>query len=229
MKKSIRKRRAKRAYILFLFISALLIIPNRGQCLGLFDVGVHFTGSSPQSEFKEIVDQNGYGVSATALFKMGLLPLKFGLEIGSYGYGEESEKTTVPGGVAELESTTKNFTGHVVVRLQQGIADFAPYADVLLGVNVINTETSVKTGLGSFSKDYNDAALSYGIGAGLMYKLARIIPIAGPAIYLDVNARYLFGGDTEYQKEVDIIKEQFENDTFNSNQLLYHIGVMIGF
>jgi len=227
MNAAIRKCQTKKVYALSLLISVLLFIPNEGSCLGLFDAGIHFTGSSQQSEFKEIVDQNGYGVSATALFRMGLLPLKLGLEVGSFGYGEESE--SLPAGAGEIESKTKNFAGHVVLRLQQGIGDFAPYADALVGVNVISTETSVKTVLGSFSEDYGDAAFSYGIGAGLMYKLARIIPIAGPAIYLDIKARYLFGGDTEFQKEVDTIKKQFENDKFNSNQLMYHIGVMIGF
>ena len=221
-----------------LLISALLFIPNDGLCLGFFDAGVHFTGSLPQSEFKEITDQSGYGVSATALFKMGLLPLKLGVEIGSFGYGKESEKTNLTGGIAEVESETKNFTGHVILRLQQGVGDFAPYVDCLLGVNVISTETSVKgkSGLGnipSFSPDYKDAAFSYGIGAGLMYKLARFIPIAGPAIFLDIKARYLFGGESEFKKEGSLKIEngvfKFDKDKFNSNQMIYHVGVMIGF
>ena len=214
-----------------LLILALLIITNNGLCLGIFDAGVHFTGSSPQGEFKDITDQNGYGVSATALFKMGLLPLKLGLEIGTYGFGEESSE--LPAGTVEVESETKNFTGHLVLRLQQGVGDFAPYADALLGINVISTDTTIKGAgvTGSYPTDYKDTTFSYGIGAGLMYKLTRIIPIAGPAIYLDIKARYLLGGDAEFQKKVNIVGNlpEIEKDKFNSNQLMYHLGIMIGF
>jgi len=232
--------RARRTIVITAFLAAALVFitPVYGFCLGLFDAGVHFTGSSPLGEFKDIVDQNGYGVSAVALFKLGLLPLKLGVEVGEYGFGEGTKKTALANGAINVESKTNNYTGMVVLRLQQGVSAFAPYVDGLLGVNVVKTETTVKGSgfaetLVPVSVDYSDTALSYGIGAGLMYRLARLIPVAGPAVFLDIKLRYLLGGKSEFHDVKSFTLEdstlKFDKEKFNSDQLIYHVGVMVGF
>ena len=132
-----------------LVIPLLLVIPKKGLCLGLFDIGASFNVASPQGEFKDNVDRNGYGFSGTGLFSpMPLLPFKLGIELGYINYGSEERREpfsyTIPDVRVKVQRDNNIFLGHLLLRVQQDVGIVSPYLDGLFGLNYLWTDTKIR-------------------------------------------------------------------------------------
>lgn len=228
-----------------LIISALLVIPQKGLCLGLFDVGASFDVASPLGEFKDNVDRNGFGFSGMCLFNpVPLLPLKLGFELGYINYGSEERKEpfsyTIPDVTVKVRRDNNIFLGHILLRVQQDVGIVSPYLDGLFGLNYLWTATKIRE-VEYFkeivsSKNFDDAALSYGIGGGLMFKVydAGISAVNLMQIYVDLKIRYLFGGEAEYLKEGAIsidenAKVHYDVSKSKTDLMLFQLGVVFSF
>jgi hypothetical protein len=110
----------------------------------------------------------------------------------------------------------------------------------LFGFNYLWTETSVKDWEGDddaiSSKNYDDAALSYGGGAGVMVRVYQGQKENNSGMYainVDLGVRYLFGDEAKYLKKGDIHREN-STVTYHPSQsttdlLTVQLGVTFNF
>ena len=236
----------KKVYVLIILTS--LMIPNEVICEKLGNFGVHFTVASPQGEFRDNVDRNGYGISGNGMIGMGLLPMKLGLELGYVRYGSESRReplsTTIPDVTVRVQNDNNIFLGHILLRVQPPLGPLVkvtPYIDGLIGFNYLFTETKIED-VDKFtevvsSTNFDDLTLSYGIGGGLMFKLADL-GAPGPGlnimgILLDIKVRYLYGGEAEYLKKGSIRRENgkvfYDATKSKTDLMLYQLGIVFSF
>ena len=120
---------------------------------------------------------------------------------------------------------------------------FLPYIDGLFGLNSLTTETKIKDQNDddddeiASTTNLSDTTLSYGIGAGLMFRVSsqkeKKDGVKSGDAYLDLGIRYLIGGKAEYLKEgsIEINNGQVNYDISKSitNILTVHIGLMFAF
>ena len=236
----------KKVYVLIILTS--LMISNEVICEKLGNFGVHFTVASPQGEFRDNVDRNGYGISGNGMIRMGLLPMKLGLELGYVRYGSESRReplsTTIPDVTVNVQNDNNIFLGHILLRVQPPLGPLVkvtPYIDGLVGFNYLFTETKIED-MDKFtevvsSTNFDDLTLSYGIGGGLMFKLVDI-GAPGPGlnimgILLDIKVRYLYGGEAEYLKKGSIRRENakvfYDATKSKTDLMLYQLGIVFSF
>jgi len=172
---------------------------------------------SPQGEFKDNVQGNGYGGSGFVGYQFPRSPVLIGLELGGMIYGYENRNVplsnTIQDVYVDVETHNIFVTGHTVLRLQAPFGMVQPYIDGLFGFNHLFTETSV--GDEDWADDYgpvfsstnaSDTGLSYGVAGGAMVKLISTHTDEGypMGIYLDLRARMLNGANVNYLKEGSI-------------------------
>jgi hypothetical protein len=160
-------------------IAAVLVASAAGS-----QTMVHFGGSFdlgfPQEEFRDNVDNTGLGGGFFLAFRIPDTPMAIGGSADIIQYGSEDREapwsTTIPDVFLDVSTTNNLAAGHLFLRLQPSGGFFRPYLEGLLGFNYLWTTTSVSD-QGSDSeeiastKHLSDFAFSYGIGAGLMFKV----------------------------------------------------------
>lgn len=190
-------------------------------------VGLNFTAALPQGEFKDNVDNAGWGVSAHAtLFTPGpTLPFTVGLNLGFINYGNESRKApwsyTIPDANVDVTRTNNIVNFHVLFQVSPFNSPVKPYLEGLFGGNYLFTTTKVESDYLDKSltetTNQDDFAWSYGGGGGIMIKLTDLADPVG-SIWLDLKARYLLGTEAEYLKEGSV-----EINTTNGTAI-YHLS-----
>lgn len=230
------------------FVFAILI---SGSVAFAQPVGVQFGGQfmfgSPQGDFKETINHNGYGGSAFVSYQLPRTPVQLGLELGGMLYGREIRNepfsTTIPDVFVDVETNNIFVTGHSFLRFQVPSGIIRPYVDGLVGFNHLFTETSISDeddwddGNGtSFSSTHSsDTGLSYGVGGGTMISLFSTITEEGfPLdILLDLRVRMLNGASVDYLKEGSIrrVDGQVEYDTQRSktDTVFFQAGIVFSF
>ena len=122
-----------------------------------------------------------------------------------------------------------------VLRLQPPSGPVQPYVDGLFGMKYFFTETSIHDDdfydeeIAS-TTNFDDAALSYGVGGGLDIMLHQG---RGAAIMINAGARYLFGRQAEYLQEGSIERRNgqvfFTTDRSETDILMIQLGVTLKF
>jgi opacity protein-like surface antigen len=174
--------------------------------------GIDFTTVFPVGEFRDNVDNNGYGVGGQFLSRLSKSPVFIGADLGIAVYGTQSRRELLSPSIPELrlKVTTRNNIGwaHFLMRLQSRKGRVQPYADGLVGVKALFTNTTITD---DFSDDaiasdtnFSDATLSAGVGAGVQIELAKTGKRSD--IALDTRVRYMFGGEADYLKKGSIIR-----------------------
>ncbi len=238
-------RQVFRCLLFFLAIVAF----TSGICTAdIFNASVNFDVVAPQGEFRDNLDRNGYGGSATAVVQPNpVVPIKFGLEIGFANYGSESRREpfsyTIPDVTVNVRRSNNIFLGHLLLRAQKEFGSVAPYVDGLFGLSYLWTDTTIE-GVDEIeeiasSRNIDDAALSYGYGGGVMFKVwsakdyKEYIPEM-LSVYIDLKIRYLYGGEAEYLKKGAVSagesgKVNYDISESRTDMMLYQIGVAVGF
>jgi hypothetical protein len=228
-----------------LILTALIFLPGKTFSDDIFNAGLSFDIVTPQNEFKDNLDRNGYGGSGYALVQPNpLLPVKFGLELGFANYGMESRREpfsySIPDVTVNVKRSNNIFLGHLLVRGQKEYGNISPYIDGLFGLTYLWTDTTIEgedelQQIAS-SQNIDDIALSYGFGGGVMFKVwsGPIPEIETGSVYIDLKIRYLNGGNAEYLKEGAIAVGDEGKVTYNvtesrTDMMLYQIGVSVGF
>ena len=209
------------------------------------DAGINFDVGAPQGKFRDNLDRNGYGGSISGVIHPGGSILGLGVELGILNYGHESRteplSTTIPDVRVRVSNTNNFINGHLFLRLRQRFGALEPYADGLVGFNYLYTESKIENLRGdediASSVNLDDGTFSYGIGGGVMIRLADI-DIDDPniqklGISLDFKVRYLRGGNAEYLKEGSISRENgnilYDVQKSRTDMILYQFGVMANF
>lgn len=194
----------------------------------------------PQGEFKDHVDNPGFGLSAFWGLPVGKTPVVFGLDAGFLIYGIERRRvpfsTTIPDVTVVVETRNAIATGHLVLRLQPQQGSFQPYADGLVGFKYLFTESEVQNdrffegeGVAS-STNFDDFAVSYGLGGGLDVAVHRD---EHATVKINAGIRYLLGGTAEYLVKGAIDRSNgratFTSDRSETNLLTTQLGASIWF
>jgi hypothetical protein len=239
-----------RQALILITIAAIALIPSAVEAKWRFQAGGNLMLEFPQEEFKEKVENTGIGFGGYGAVGIPDWPILFGGSLGGVVYGSEKRKerliSTVPVWV-DVETSNKLVLGHLFVRLQPQSGKFLPYVDGLFGFANFWTTTSIKDE-GDVSGDpiavstnFDEYTSSYGIGGGIMYKVYSRGPgeSQGKAfdLAIDVGARYLAGGETEYLKEgsIQIIEGQGEPqivitpEKSDTDMVSVNIGVSVFF
>lgn len=202
-----------------------------------FEFGVVVDGGYPQGGFKENVESNGIGIGGIIGYSVPYSPVTMGFDLGFITYGNDSRKEIFNPNIPEVRigvRTTNNiFTGHFFTRIEPKAGAFRPYVDGLVGLHYLWTESRVEDD-NTFESiasttNFDDAALSYGFGGGLKFKVAESVSERGDLVrwFIDLKARYLFGGEAEYLREGALRNNNgtLEYDTSYSNTDLVTVGV----
>ena len=205
-------------------------------------IGLHGALGLPQGDFKSELEDVGYGFGLDGYYRFGDTPISLGASFDYLVYGNETRVEDLITPLVKVDVTTTNsiFAGHLVARYQLQHSVVRPYFDGLIGFHYLSTETSV-SGQGASesiasSTNFEDTALSYGLGAGLTVRVHQKRfeeePEKPPAcIHLNLGIRYLLGGDAEYLKEgsIDVVGDEVRFDVKKSSTdiLLIHLGVIL--
>jgi len=223
------------ATLAFLFISSNQLLSQ--------SVGLNFTLALPQGEFKDNVDNLGWGFSGhAAIFTPGpALPFTVGLNLGFINYGNESRRAawsyTIPDAYVDVTRTNNIFNFHLLFQVSPFSTPVKPYIEGLFGGNYLFTTTEVKSDYLdknlTETTNQDDFGWSYGAGGGFMIRLTDIEP-AG-SLWLDFKARYLLGTEAEYLKEGSVIINTTNGSaTYHLSRskvdlLTLHVGVVAEF
>ena len=194
----------------------------------------------PQGEFEQHVDNAGFGLNFFGGIGLGRTPFVVGLDGGFLVYGFERRRepfsTTIPDVTVDVETSNAIAMGHVLLRLQPPSGFVQPYVDGLFGFKYFFTETSISDEdfrgdepIAS-STNFDDAALSYGLGGGLDI---QVYQGRKAAVLINAGARYLFGSEAEYLKEGSIERRNgrvfFTTERSETNILIAQLGVTLKF
>lgn len=200
---------------------------------------LNFSIAFPQGEFKEKVDNLGFGLNGDILFisPKPKSPFGMGLNLSYYVYGSESRReplsTTIPDIFVRVDRTNNLSNFHLLFVLGLPTGKVRPYIEGLFGGSYIFTTTSVKSENTSeefaSSTNFEDFAWSYGAGFGLTFLISGDLNQNENLLFLDFKGRYLKGTEAEYLKQgsVQIIGGKVYYDISKSKTDLFtaHIGV----
>jgi hypothetical protein len=208
-------KKSSRGQIVALRLALLMIcffwLNNTSQAQN-FQAGIDFTTVFPVREFRENVDNNGYGVGGQFLFGLGKSPVFIGVDAGAAVYGSQSRRELLSPSIPELslKVTTRNNIAwtHFLARLQSREGGVRPYAEGLIGAKYLFTNTSISDDFDdeplASDTNFSDATFSAGVGAGVQIQLAKTGKSSD--ISLDTRVRYMFGGEADYLKKGSIIR-----------------------
>ncbi|MEP0862146.1 MAG: hypothetical protein HRF52_11995 [Ignavibacterium sp.] len=226
----------------YLFAAIMLtIIPLKFSLAQ--SAGLNLTLAIPSGEFKEKVDNLGFGLSGNINFisPKPKSPFGVGLNLGYIVYGSESRReplsTTIPDVFVNIDRTNSLLNFHLLFTIGVPTGRIRPYVEGLFGGSYIFTTTSVKSqGTGdefASSTNFDDWAWSYGAGGGFTVLLSGDPNTDQKTIYLDLKGRYLFGSEAEYLKQgsVEIQNGQVSYDVSRSKTdlITIHAGLIFYF
>lgn len=210
-----------------------------------FQANLDFIVGVPRGEFRDNVDRAGFGVNAEIGYAPQANPFMVGVDIQYLNYGNETRRerfsTTIPDVMVDVSTTNNIFMGHAFARIQPNEGFFRPYVEGLVGFNYLFTTTSISnlsTGEEvASSTNFDDAAFSYGGGAGAMFRVYEAdqddIDAGVKEVLINVRARYLLGGEAEYLKEGSIRRENgnvaYDVMRSKTDLMTFHIGVALRF
>lgn len=209
------------------------------------DAGIHFDVGAPRDEFRDNLDRNGYGGSITGVIHPASSVIGLGIELGFMNYGHETRNeplsTTIPDVSVRVTNSNNIVLGHLFLRLRQRFGWAEPYMDGLVGFHYLYTDSKIENLRNdeeiASSVNLDDTVFSYGLGGGVMFRLAEVPVNEGTVdmlgISLDLKIRYLRGGNAEYLKEGSIRRDNgaisYDIRKSRTDMLLYQVGIMANF
>jgi hypothetical protein len=204
--------------------------------------GASFMIASPQGEFRNNVDQLGFGiqVEGTLWAPTAERPFSIGLNAGYLVYGLVSERrpwSGFPGIYLNLTRTNSIANLHVLFKVAPFMGSIRPYFEGIFGGNYLFTTSEVKNENGNqqiaSSTNFDDFTWSYGGGAGLLFKLAENMGKVN-LLFLDLKMSYMYGTEADYLTENSVTVNNAGNTVFNPQKsktdlLTFHIGVVAYF
>jgi len=240
----------KKTLLLVAGLAILISMPIIVSAQSSMQAGLNLSLGFPQGEFKENVEQLGYGLEGKFLYTIPQTPISIGASVSFLVYGRDVREVpfslTIPNVYVDVITTNSIMYGHLMLRLQPPTGLFRPYVDLLGGFSLFSTDTEVKNQNDydeeneiASSNDMRDFTSSYGFGAGFQFR------VAGPksydereetgfeSIFVELGVQYLKGGEAEYLKQdgIKITNGKVDYDTKKSFTDIFipHIGVIFTF
>jgi opacity protein-like surface antigen len=203
-----------------------------------YQAGVFFNVGFPQKEFKENIENNGYGLSGYFLYNFPYSPISIGAAAKYLIYGRESRREPlIPPVYVDVTTTNSIFMGELMIRLQPPEGYVLPYIDGLMGFSYLTTDTKIEDEDDwddepiATSKIFDDLTFSYGIGYGIQFCLYKNPDVNNldkdlMAVYLDIGGQYLKGGIAQYLKEGSIEIDENDNVTYKIEESATDISIL---
>ncbi len=211
--------------------------------------GVSLALGFPQHEFKQNVNRVGAGLSLKLEGGPAGVPVAFGLSGGFMVYGSETRRepfsTTIPDVTVEVQTTNNLAFGHLYIKTGPRRGFFRPYVAGLVGLHYLFTQTKIRDvdepeKEVASSTNFSDTAFSYGFAAGVQFKVHENVkknPETGKKqkvrVFVDIQGKFLRGGEAEYLKEGSIRRENgkvaYDVSRSETDLFLLEIGVTVGF
>jgi hypothetical protein len=180
-----------------------------------FQIGLSFSPSLPQGEFRDFLDHTIWGGSLSFTFRPARGPFLLGTSLGIGAYGSDRWQAwlglTDPDVLVDVRSTNALVAWNVFLRLQPPDGVLRPYLDVFAGLHFLSTDTRIGNHDGDDGDGYDssvnnstDTAFAYGVGAGVMFPVIRFVRRDGRTagrLDVDLGVRYTKGGRAEYLVE----------------------------
>jgi hypothetical protein len=224
----------------YFLIGIVLLIFSTGSFAQKFSASADLQLAIPQSDYKLVNPNIGYGLRANFLYKPGKdIPIKFGIELGM----QEKERVNQYfrgniGGFTDefkVSASSNIFSLMVVTRFEPvQIRKVKPFIDLSAGWNVFYSTVEVQR-LTYFS-DYNDSyanstkahwALTYGATGGVDIPLNKKGDIG-----LELKLSYFIGNHSKYLTNPYIDEHaevSFMTENSRTNMLIPQAGVRFSF
>ncbi len=242
------KGRMKASAVLAVVLAAVFVSGPSAAGAVDFQAGLGFIVGSPQGELRNNIDGNGYGLGIEGFVGPDRSPFSVGLNFGfmNYGHDERTEalSTTIPDLKVRVRNDNNIVHGNLVLRFQPVRTGWLrPYADGLVGFKYLYTSTSIENENSwggeeiASSTNFDDGALSYGVGGGLLFRVHTFDNFAETDrradLFVDFKVRYLHGGDAEYLRKGSIRtsegRVEYDVRKSETDMLVFHLGVSFGF
>ena len=225
------------------YLTVILVL-----CLSSFAAGQTVGGSfmvgSPQGEFRNYVDQLGYGfqIHGTLWTPSKERPFTIGLNIGYMIYGSRTDRRpfslTIPDVNVDVTRTNNLANFHLLFQVSPFTGTVRPYIEGLFGGAYLFTQTEVKSDYNNetlaSTTNYDDFSWSYGAGGGMLFRVAQDLGDV-KTLYLDLKARYIYGTEARYLTEKGIVINPANSQVYyfpqksKTDLLTFHIGVVAYF
>ena len=198
----------------------------------------------PVGEFKETLDRYAYGGGLEVLYHFSKIPVGVG---GSFVYQHFGTKREGLYTVLNYKTTSGMFVPSILVRIDPKFRNFSPYVEGTFGGNLINAQTKISGVLVNLVdgddeentlREFYSQSWSYGVGGGfkILLKDWSYPGQSKTRLYLDLKARYTYGGEAKYLRkdgveirEVNNRTEVFYNVSRSRTDLLtFSAGIYIG-
>ena len=201
--------------------------------------GISFTNSVPQGEMYSNLSGAGLGFSLYGAGVFSDFPLAIGGEMDFLIYDYETKYFNASHsgwdlGEDTVETKTLVLPLTVFVRLQPSMGRVSPYLEAFGGCNLLIASADYNAeSYNGDSKNKFSASFAYGLGAGLMFRVADIImsETSKMTINIDLRMRYSFGtnADVSTVKIFDDSSVEFTTHESRTNMINTLIGVSFGF
>jgi hypothetical protein len=210
------------------------------------DLGGDFLVGLPQDEFRDSINEEGYGFSGHFGYFIGHTPIMIGVDFGYLNYGTEKRwepfSDTIPDVIVEVRTTNNILMLHGFARVQPQEGAIRPYVEGLWGFKYLFTRTSIEEEvfnqpIASYT-NFDDLAGSWGLGAGFDIRLWESWPMPPKGgvfdVSLNLSARYLWGSEAEYLKKGSIRQNPGGGVTYEllrskTNMLIPQVGIRLRF
>jgi len=228
--------------VLILLLTSSALFAQTGMQAGMgIAIGV------PMNEFADQVNTGG-GFGGEFLYAPGNGYFGMGLGLDYLIYGSETREepfsTTNPDVTVDVTTTNSILLGYLLLRVQAKEGPIQPYADGLFGFDYLFTETQINdddwddwddhdgSDQIASSTNFDDTAMSYGFGGGCKFRVWESSTEA-TEVFVDVQGRYLRGGEAEYLKKGSIHRENskllFDVSKSKTDLLLFKVGASVEF
>lgn len=244
------KNLLRNAFLPAMAAAALFAFSSKATAQNVYG-GLHFLAAVPHGDFYEHVKRTGFGLGGQFGYHIDNTPLMVGLDAGVMIYGSDERRepfsNTIPDVTVKVTTSNNIAQGHLFLRLQPQEGAVRPYVDGLVGFNYLFTSTTISNegredDEVASSTNYDDAALSYGGGAGMLIRLYENTDVPSPSmegegsvheVLLDLGVRYISGGEAGYLTGGAIRREngKVSYDVTHSRTDLIsgRVGVMLRF
>lgn len=226
----------------FIYIAILLFTSTTWA---QFNVGVSGLILSPLGEFKDNIDENGYGLTLSGAYHFEETPFSLGVNIGWARYGSKTNTETLIWPV-KVNVTTGNDIAfmHLMARAEHNLGFVKPYIEVLYGFNYLFTNTEIEDiegdGFTDIASDtqFDDFSTSYGFALGAMFNLYEFENRNEDEnlsnIFLELKVQYMLGGEADYLKEGDLTRGvndeiQFNKSSSEIDYISFQVGLIFQF
>jgi opacity protein-like surface antigen len=210
----------------------------------LWQGGLNIQLGFPAGEYKDQVNTTAAGIAGDILYSPHNSPFGIGLSIGWFQVNSEVRKepfsTTIPDVTVDVKTEDDLAQFMLLLRVQPKYGPILPYGDGLVGINYLYTITKIENASNgeeiASTTNSDDNAFAYGFGGGVMIKVydAKIKTGGKPLqVFIDLNFRYILGGEADYLKEGSIRRESgnviYDITRSKTDIATTHIGVAVNF